>query len=253
MTEDAGPGDYTSFTAALLDELRDRADTQRANQAFTFGQLAPRLRDRVTIELKGGQIPESAGSRPRATAISFSARCGTSCSAIRQSSRRAYSLAMESAARSWETGDPKTVRRLLDEAVPSGTARYPRFEWHYWNRVLTGQPFHPPFTAGVQAAAYSPDGKSIATLDPVLGLQIWRADNAAKVRAYKAPPHKDPGRAYKVPPPTHILKFAYSPNGDIAVSTYAVGCLTRNGSRKWSRRSRSSIPKPSPNESPSWQ
>jgi hypothetical protein len=124
----------------ILEELRERADTIRADQAFTFCQLATRVKDKVTEALKGRQIPDydklSSKSDGEFVFVPSIRRVTPSG----ESARRAYSLAIQSASRIMEAGDLTLTRQLLNELGPRGSREDLRdFEWHYFTETRQQQ------------------------------------------------------------------------------------------------------------------
>lgn len=84
-----------------------------------------------------------------------------------------------------------------------------------WNtetgqEIVTPQPLN--HERAVFALAFSPDGKTFASVDLLRNLKIWDSSNYKLIRQVKLQPHGDEGWPYAL---------AYSPNG----KKLAIGCL----------------------------
>ena len=59
VADGQGPDRHSIFTSTFLEVMRERADSLRRDQAFTFTQLSAQVEDRVANALGSGQIPLS--------------------------------------------------------------------------------------------------------------------------------------------------------------------------------------------------
>jgi WD40 repeat protein len=167
------------FTAALLAELHDFADSPRANHVFTFRELAPRVVARVTNTSGQGQIPDWGRLDPEAGGDFVFVPVRTRLTPREQSARRQYAINVSSLPHVWESGEVALGRKLLDELNPSrATADLRNFEWRYWDTVCNHSQrlkLQPQF-AKLPVLSYRHDGSRLATaLDK--SVRILNADN----------------------------------------------------------------------------
>jgi WD40 repeat protein len=190
VREEGEGDDYSVFTSALLAELRDRADTRRADHAFTFGQLAPRVRERVTAKLRGRQIPAYGSLAPDADGDFVFRPSVRRLTPSERSARRKYALTMRSLPLVWEAGEVALTRRLLDEARPEPDREDLRgFEWFHWHKRTHSERLAlPPTTAGFSGVTYSPDGKFFATAGSDGFVRVHNADSGKEVAAHRKHP-----------------------------------------------------------------
>ena len=154
------------FTAALLGELRDFADSPRANHVFTFRELAPRVVARVTNTSGQGQIPDWGRLDPEAGGDFVFVPVRTRLTPREQSARRQYAINVSSLPHAWESGEVALGRKLLDELNPSrATTDLRNFEWGYWDTVCNHSQrlkLQPQF-AKLPVLSYRGDGSRLAT------------------------------------------------------------------------------------------
>jgi WD40 repeat protein len=126
---------------------------------------------------------------------------------------RLYAAQMHLAEKAWERGHVRRLRELLDEQSPekTGGTDLRGFEWHYWKRLsdptlLTFMGHHHV----VQALAFSPDGKQVASASWDGTVKVWGAATGAVAVEFLG--HQEGVRG-----------VAYSPNG---LRLFSVGDTT---------------------------
>ncbi len=164
VADGLGANRHSVFTEALIQELRNRADSGRSDQSFTFRDLAARTETRVREKPGSQQIPDWGQLVPGDGDFIFKPTLHrlTPTQAAR---RKAYAHDIKLAADALEHGDCGLVRELLARYPrPSEADDYRGFEWYYlWRechreaQVITGH------KAPVGCIAFTPDSRTLVS------------------------------------------------------------------------------------------
>jgi WD40 repeat protein len=109
---------------------------------------------------------------------------------------------------SWTGNNPEAVLRLLDRHIPKpGEEDLRDFTWHYFHRLATvGEPPLLGHTGEVYYAAFSPDGRTLATASKDKMVRLW--DVATRATRSVLQGHKD-----------EVNWVSYSPDGRALATT----------------------------------
>ena len=165
VADGLGEERHSVFTSALLKVLRERANSLRADHAFTFRQLAAEVESRVASALRSRQIPDWGRLGPGDGDFVFLEKVRR-LTPREESSRRAYAQAINDAQRAFEERDLARLVKALDASRPDeGRKDLRGFEWYY----LWGLSHAALKSLSVGAAddeaevlAVSPDGRTVA-------------------------------------------------------------------------------------------
>jgi WD40 repeat protein len=158
VADGQGKDRHSVFTAALLSELIERADTDRPDHAFTFRELAPRVEARVREGKFTSQIPNWGKLGPGDGDFVF--RPTLSRASPRQSSTiRDYSRSIALAEQEWQTGNVDRAAAIL-AAIPAPQRHW---EWHYLSRAVRGDVVVFNGYPRAYSITFSPDGRTVAT------------------------------------------------------------------------------------------
>lgn len=123
--------------------------------------------------------------------------------ADRESARRKllYAAHMNIAAQDWDKANIDRIRELLESHLPNaGDEDLRGFEWFYFWRLLHSERMTLPSQYMVITAAFSPDGKTLATAGKGNAVEMWNVANGTSAGQLSG--HRD-----------QIWKAVFSPDG----------------------------------------
>jgi WD40 repeat protein len=148
---------HSIFTAALLGEMHDRADSPRRDAIFTLRDLAPRVRNRVQTNPKSRQDPEWGRLRPGGQDFWFRPSV-LRARPIDRAAVKGYAAQLLHAAQV-RLENPEEANRLLDACPPE----LRHWEWQYLRRLCHTKLYSSQAPAGpVVAMDWSPRGDRLA-------------------------------------------------------------------------------------------
>ncbi len=192
--QDGGGDSHSIFTTSLLQTLRERADSTRPDQAFTFRELAARVEARVRDRIGGLQVPDWGRLGPGLGDIVFRPTVWRLTPAS-GSARRSYAAAMAAAQAALEQNDFARVHELLEDQRPRlGEEDLRGFEWFYlWKLTHTEELLLRGPMEIAKTIAFSHDGRSIVAWYADGSIREWelpsgRIRSTREVRFDDAPP-----------------------------------------------------------------
>ena len=148
---------HSIFTAALLGELHDRADSPRRDASFTLRDLAPRVRNRVQTNPQSLQDPEWGRLRPGGQDFWFRPSVPRARPIDRAAAQDYATQLLQAALVRQE--NPEEAIRLLDACRPE----LRHWEWQYLRRLCHTKLYATQAPAGpIGAMDWSPQGDRIA-------------------------------------------------------------------------------------------
>jgi len=195
VADGLGKEQHSVFTAALLRELRDRADTGRPDHAFTFRELASRVEARVREAPGSQQVPNSGPLAPGDGDFVFlpTARRQTPQDTARM---KAYLNLIAMATQEWKDRDLGRASELLDQCLPE----LRHWEWHYLKRQCRDKLI--AFPDACTPVAFSPDGQLLAcgSVGDATLVTVWNTATGNRLLTFKG--HR-----------TRLNSLAFSPDG----------------------------------------
>jgi len=186
VADGSGAQRHSVFTAALLDVLRERADSPREDHAFTFRQVAAEVETRVANALGSRQIPD--WGRLDKGDGDFVFRPEIRRLTPREiAQRETYAKQIAQALDRWRNGDVARAKQMLDDC-PEGLRHW---EWRYLSRLCRQERLAlREGTSSVNAVAISPDGRWIAaatgrTAEPGRVI-VWDAKTGDRAHAFRS-------------------------------------------------------------------
>jgi WD40 repeat protein len=124
-----------------------------------------------------------------------------------------YAAQMNLAGQDWQTANISRMRELVESHWPRpGQEDQRGFEWYHFWRLLHGYRLSIPHAKGIFSAAFSPDGKKVATGGASLEAQVWDAGDGRLLKTLKG---------YSYP----IRSMAFSPDGATLATGSADGVI----------------------------
>jgi WD40 repeat protein len=186
VADGSGAERHSVFTAALLDVLRERADSPREDHAFTFRQVAAEVESRVANALGSHQIPD--WGRLDEGDGDFVFRPVLRRLTPREiAQRETYAKQIAQALDHWRNGDVARAKEILDQC-PEGLRHW---EWRYLSRLCRQERLSLREGAStVNAVALSPDGRWIAaatgrTAEPGQ-VFVWDAQTGDRAHTFRS-------------------------------------------------------------------
>jgi len=159
VADGSGEKRHSVFTAALLDVLRQRANSPRPDRVFTFRRVAAEVENRVANAAGSRQIPDwgwLGGGDGDFVFRPVVARLTPRELAQRQQ----YAKQISQAYNHFKSSDLSEAEKIL-QACP---AELRHWEWHYLKRLCHPERFSiSDHTSYINCVAFSHDGKRIAS------------------------------------------------------------------------------------------
>ncbi len=214
VADGSGKDRHSIFTSAMIRELTDRADSGRADHAFSFRQLAARIETRVR-DFPGSQqkpnfgllIPSN-GDFVFRPILRRQTPQELSKDRLRIARHNRYAVDMKAASEAWRNSDIKRVVELLDAQIPQPTQEDSRgFEWYFLSRLCHGERKTFDGHAGsVNSISISPDGKTLASAHENGTVLLWNVSNGEISRTISG--HKGSVSAVAFSPDSKLLASA---------------------------------------------
>ena len=176
VADGLGANKHSVFTAALLRVMRERADSPRADHAFTFRQLAASVERLVTSAAGSEQIPDwrrlEDGQGDFVFRPQFRRKTPSEISAERQSKSewQLYAMQIASAKREWDAGNVEKAWSHLN----SCRWDFRGWEHDYLMSLFQGKQIgFDGHTGTVLTVAFSPNEQSIVTAGLDNTARIW--------------------------------------------------------------------------------
>ncbi len=172
---DGGGKGHSIFTRALLETLRERADSTRSDQAFTFRELAARVEAKVRNRIGGLQVPDWGRLGPGMGDIVFRPKVWHVTPSLR-SAHRGYAAAMRSAQIALERDEVARVVDALEAQRPQPDEPDLRgFEWFHLWRSVHQEPLMLQHGTPVAHVAFSTDGHTVFSWIADRTVHTWKA------------------------------------------------------------------------------
>lgn len=178
VADGQGENCHSRFTAALLQQLRERADSTRPNQVFLFKELAVRVQQQVENQWGSRQVPN--WGHLQAGDGDFIFR--TTLRRATPTEQERYFQAIASAETDWQAGRATQARELLDDEK-SCPRDLRDWEWRYLQYRCGSSPVHLLRATQVRAIAFRDNGTLLGVTDNAeQPLMRWRIDKDALER-----------------------------------------------------------------------
>jgi WD40 repeat protein/tRNA A-37 threonylcarbamoyl transferase component Bud32 len=149
---------------------------------FFAAQSEARAREASGQKVRAEQNAANEAKARQAEAEARAFAQGRALSARRYSYANAISLALQA----WENGLVARAVALLAQQLPGPDEEDLRgFEWYYLWRLCHTERWRSPSTGVVNAVAYAPDGKTVATADSSNWVKMWDAETGARLPIYR--------------------------------------------------------------------
>jgi WD40 repeat protein len=179
---------HSLFSEALLEVMRNRADSSRPDQAFTFRELAAQVEARVRNARGSHQVPDwrrLGGGNGDVVFLPSVFRLTPS----QQDRRRKYSAAMTAAQIAWNSNDISRTHELLESVRPKQNEEDLRgFEWFYLWRISHAAALTLRGTVSAVAGLTFPgEGGSIRAVYGDGSMREWKAASGRAQRTAELP------------------------------------------------------------------